>query len=136
MRKSKIFLGLILFLFVLPIQAQKIIILRGDTMVAITPSQLSAMNVALYENEMLKKEVQLKDSLIKLDSISISGLERTVETITIREKKKEEYYIDQAEKLTVENKKLKASKKRGILTNIISGGSGVIVGLLIGILLL
>lgn len=124
-----------LFYFNSSIYAQKKILINNDTVVAITPKELSTVNKIIESYEWSKKEIILKDSLIQLDSVNIATQDSLIAELKLREKKKEDFYINQSLLLKQEQERLKKEfKKKTILG--IGGGTliGALVGILVGIL--
>lgn len=131
--KTKMMIAFLLaFLFIIPGQAQEKLELNGDTVIVISPKDLQTINGIIVDWEWLKKEVALKDSLLLADSVLIEIKDSTIVGIEAREKKKEEWYIENGQKMTKENAKLKRQKKTNAF---LGGGIGAIIGILIGLLL-
>ena len=121
-----------LFYFNSPIYAQKKILLDKDTMIAITPRELGTVNKIIESYEWSKKEIILKDSLIKLDSANIAIQDSLISELKLREKKKEDFYINQSILFKQEQERLKKELKRKTIFGI---GTGTIIGALVGILI-
>lgn len=124
-----------LFYFNSSIYAQKKILINNDTVVAITPKELSTVNKIIESYEWSKKEIILKDSLIQLDSVNIATQDSLIAELKLREKKKEDFYINQSLLFKQEQERLKKEfRKKTILG--IGGGTliGALVGILVGIL--
>ncbi len=131
--KTKMMIAFLLaFLFIIPGQAQEKLELNGDTVIVISPKDLQTINGIIVDWEWLKKEVALKDSLLLADSVLIEIKDSTIVGIEAREKKKEEWYIENGQKMAKENAKLKRQKKTNAF---LGGGIGAIIGILIGLLL-
>ena len=79
----------------------------------------------LFINKELEDFEQIQDLLIEIKDSTIIGIEA-------REKKKEEWYIENGQKMAKENAKLKRQKKTNAF---LGGGIGAIIGILIGLLL-
>lgn len=136
--KNKLCLFILtLFFSFIPIGAQEKIILGGDTLVTITPKQLSTINGLIEHLEWTKKEAEVMRLTIRLDSTRIALKDSIIATQEIREKKKEEFYINQSTQLANENLKLSEENKklRGRKIWAIAGGSGIL-GLILGILIM
>ena len=123
---------LLAFLSFLPVQGQEIMVVNKDTIVAITPKDVKTINTIIVGYEWRGKEIQALDSLVKKDSLLLATKDSLLATQLVREKKKEDYYIEQAKALATENATLKKKKKVGVRT---AGGIGLLVGLLIGLIL-
>ena len=121
-----------LFYFNSPIYAQKKILLDKDTMIAITPRELGTVNKIIESYEWSKKEIILKDSLIKLDSANIAIQDSLISELKLREKKKEDFYINQSILFKQEQERLKKELKKKTIFGI---GTGTIIGALVGILI-
>jgi hypothetical protein len=121
-----------LFYFNSPIYAQKKILLDKDTMIAITPRELGTVNKIIESYEWSKKEIILKDSLIKLDSANIAIQDSLILELKLREKKKEDFYINQSILFKQEQERLKKELKKKTIFGI---GTGTIIGALVGILI-
>lgn len=106
--------------------------MNKDTIVAITPKDVKTINTIIVGYEWRGKEIQALDSLVKKDSLLLATKDSLLATQLVREKKKEDYYIEQAKALATENATLKKKKKVGVRT---AGGIGLLVGLLIGLIL-
>lgn len=129
--KTKILIT-ILFAFLFSLhqaRAQKKMVIDQDTVVVITPKNLSTINGMLEERVWLKKEVSLKDSLLIVDSLALNNKDSLIVGYQRREAKKEEYYIEQAKSLKDSLKKEKTKR------TFFSAAGGLLVGLLIGLLL-
>ena len=129
---SKMVAILLAFLSFLPVQGQEIMVVNKDTIVAITPKDVKTINTIIVGYEWRGKEIQALDSLVKKDSLLLATKDSLLATQLVREKKKEDYYIEQAKALATENATLKKKKKVGVRT---AGGIGLLVGLLIGLIL-
>lgn len=121
-----------LFYFNSPVYAQKKILLDKDTMIAITPRELGTVNKIIESYEWSKKEILLKDSLIKLDSVNIATQDSLILELKLREKKKEDFYINQSILFKQEQERLKKELKKKTIFGI---GTGTIIGALVGILI-
>ncbi len=116
--------------------SQEKVVINQDTLITITPKNLSTINGIIEEFEWTKVENSTLREIIKTDSIRICLKDSILVQQELREKKKEEFYIDQAnnlvkEKTSLEEKNKKLKKKATIFT-----GVGGILGLIIGILIM
>lgn len=116
--------------------SQEKVVINQDTLITITPKNLSTINGIIEEFEWTKVENGTLREIIKTDSIRICLKDSILVQQELREKKKEEFYIDQAnnlvkEKTSLEEKNKKLKKKATIFT-----GVGGILGLIIGILIM
>lgn len=121
-----------LFYFNSPVYAQKKILLDKDTMIAITPRELGTVNKIIESYEWSKKEILLKDSLIKLDSVNIAIQDSLIFELKLREKKKENFYINQSILFKQEQERLRKEYKKKTIFGI---GTGTLIGALVGILI-
>lgn len=114
---------LLIFSFVCSGRAQEKVVIRGDTLVTITPKQLGTINGIIVDFEYTKKELALKDSLLSLNQKSIMAKDSIIglqkENLILQE----QFYQNL-------NKQIKKDNKKYIW---ISSGVGALVGLLIGI---
>ena len=116
--------------------SQEKVVINQDTLITITPKNLSTINGIIEEFEWTKVENSTLREIIKTDSIRICLKDSILVQQELREKKKEEFYVDQAnnlvkEKTSLEEKNKKLKKKATIFT-----GVGGILGLIIGILIM
>ena len=130
---SKFVVVLLAFIsFSLSINSQEVMVINKDTVITITPKNLKTINGIIPSFEWQKKEITTLDSIIKKDSVLLETKDSLLSTQLIREKKKEDFYVNQAKALASENATLKKKKKVGVRN---AAGLGLIIGLLFGILL-
>ena len=122
---------IVLLSFVLSSRAQNKVVINGDTLVTITPENLKTINKIIVDFEYSKKIQTKQQSIIKQDSILLGVKDSLISLYNIREKKKEEYYINQTNKLIENNNRLwkKAKMKSTWL-----GSIGLLIGLLVGLI--
>ena len=114
----------LLFLILPGAQGQRKIIVDGDTLVAITPTNLGTINSLLEDRHWLQKEVFWRDSLNRIDSVDLAVKDSTIATLYRREALKEELYKSE----------LRVAKKKNLKKNALFGGGGLLLGLLLGLL--
>lgn len=117
--------------FVLSSSAQNKIVINEDTLITITPKNLSTINKIIVDLEYSKKIQTKQQKIIEQDSILLGIKDSLISQYNIREKKKEEYYISQASKLIEDNNRL---KKKARVKSTWLGSIGLVLGLLIGLL--
>ena len=115
----------LLFLILPGAQGQRKIIVDGDTLVAITPTNLGTINSLLEDRHWLQKEVFWRDSLNRIDSVDLAVKDSTIATLYRREALKEELYKSE----------LRVAKKKNLKKNALFGGGGLLLCLLLGLLL-
>lgn len=144
MKSKKIFI-LIVFLFSFTFlgNAQEKVVINGDTLIQITPKNLSTINGIIEEFEWTKKENSLLREAAKIDSTRLCLKDSIIVAQEEREKKKEAYYIEQATQLATENvnlsnqnDKLATENKKAKKKAWFAGGAGGILGIIIGILIM
>jgi len=116
--------------------SQEKVIINQDTLVTITPKNLSTINGIIEEFEWTKAENGTLREIVKTDSVRLCLKDSILAQQELREQKKEEFYIDQAKTLVQEKESLeKDNKKLKKKTAIFSGGAGIL-GIIIGILIM
>lgn len=119
---KKLIFVLILFLAALQGKSQEIIVTEsGDTLVTLTKKEVGVINKAFIDLKYTKLELQASDS------ISFGLRESLKATESILE-------LQESQKSVLE-REIKAQKKKNIKTGIFSGGIGLLLGFIVGILL-
>lgn len=122
---------IVLLAFVLSSSAQNKVVINGDTLVTITPENLKTINKIIVDFEYSKKIQTKQQSIIKQDSILLGVKDSLISLYNIREKKKEEYYINQTNKLIENNNRL---RKKAKMKSTWLGSIGLLIGLLVGLI--
>lgn len=118
----KINLLLIGLFFFLTVQAQRKVVLNGDTLVVITPTNLRTINSIIVDYEKDRELLTVKDTLLRLDSLHIKNLEENLREVEKREKFNKNLY--------------KAREKEIRKNSILYGGlGGLLFGLVFGLLI-
>ena len=122
---------IVLLAFVLSSSAQNKVVINGDTLVTITPENLKTINKIIVDFEYSKKIQTKQQSIIRQDSILLGVKDSLISLYNIREKKKEEYYINQTNKLIENNNRL---RKKAKMKSTWLGSIGLLIGLLVGLI--
>lgn len=109
------------------IKGQEIIEHNGDTLIAISPTNLKTINCIIVDFENTKDQLELYKQLTIQDSLLINEKDSIIAVQDKLMVKKENYYIETATQLKESLKKEK--KKRKIWTGIL-GGVAAILGIL------
>lgn len=134
--RTKILISILFLFFSFPLilKGQTMTVVNGDTIIQITPQQLSKINGIIEEWKWTKEENRLLKEKSSSDSIRISLMDEEIKTIEQREAKKEAYYTDRVSTLLTENDKLKIKNEKYKKKVIIGAGVGGAVGLVVGLL--
>lgn len=111
---NRLIILVLFFSFISGCHSQSILVIDSDTLVTITPRQISIINGIFVEYEGAKREIQLRDSLETIDSLIIESKDEIIQNY------KEAVVLEQ-------EKSKKKSVKFGIL--------GIVVGFIIGVFL-
>lgn len=119
---KKLILFLILFLAALQSKSQEIIVTEpGDTLVVLTKKEVGVVNKAFIDLRYTKLELQASDSITTSLQKSLRASESIIE-------------LQDSQKKILE-REIKNQKKNNIKTGLFSGGIGLLLGLIAGILL-
>lgn len=134
--RTKILISILFLFFSFPLilKGQTMTVVNGDTIIQITPQQLSKINGIIEEWKWTKEENRLLKEKSSSDSIRISLMDEEIKTIEQREAKKEAYYTDRVSTLLTENDKLKIKNEKYKKKVVIGVGVGGAVGLVVGLL--
>lgn len=119
---KKLILFLILFLTSLQIKSQEIIVTESeDTLVVLTKKEVGIVNKAFIDLRYTKLELQTSDSIIARLQESLKSSESIID-------------LQDSQKKILE-REIKNQKKEKVKTGLFSGGIGLLLGLIVGILL-
>lgn len=116
-------LYLLVFSFLI-VKGQEIIEHKGDTLIAISPTDLRTINCIIIDFENTKDQLDLYKRIVKEDSLLINNKDSILVVQSQIMTKKENYYINTA--MSLQNDLKKEKKKRKIWTGILSGVAAVL----------
>lgn len=119
---KKLIFILILFLISFPSKSQEIIVNEsGDTLVTLTKRDIGVINKAFIDLRYTKLELQASDSISFRLNESLKATESILEL--------------QRSQMNVLEREIKTQKKDKIKTGLFSGGIGLLLGFIAGLLL-
>lgn len=112
----------------------KKVILESDTVVLLSPVQIKKINSIIVDRDFLEKELQVaqqillcKDSLCMVKDLQIKNYESVVENYNKS--------LENMQSITTEQEKIIQEQNKKIFRNsLLYGGSGIVVGLIIGLI--